>query len=460
MKKDMFNTKAFRAGGYSVFAAILVIAIAVSVIFITDSLPSKFTKLDMTKASLFGLSEETKTVVGELDKEVNIYVITRTGASDTLLTNVLANYESLSSKINVEIKDPVVNPTFTDKYTSETVNLNSLVIECGSKSRYIPYEELFDQSVNMDYTTSTSFIGESKITSGIRAVTEYEATALYVVSGHGETVLSESVSDMIANNNIEKYDINLISQSADLSNASCVLIYEPQADFSASEIEVLSKYLENGGNLLVYTGMRSMSLPNLNQLMSTYGISADSKIVLESDLSRSVSEQPYYMLPMFAEHSIVEPLNNSNYYVMAAFAHPIDISDGTDAEVEPLITTSKSAYRVNVLADGTIDSESLTDPEQINLGVAATKGDSHIVWYSATSMLESQVGANTDLFLNSINWMCERESGITIHAKSLDVEYLTVSTSAARVWNVIFIFLIPAAFIAFGIFVWVKRRRK
>lgn len=458
MKKDMFKTKAFRVGGYSVFAAILVIAICICAMFITDSLPARFTKIDITTQNLFGVSEDTKELIGSLDEEVTIYVITRSGVENTLLSNVLANYEGISDKLNIVVKDPVIDPTFANNYTKEKVSLNSIVVECGEKSRYLPYEDLFSEEMNADYSTSTSFIGESKINAAIKAVTEGKETVLYAVTGHGETVIADTVLDSIENNNIVVENVNLLSQSTDLSNASCVLIYEPKQDFSQNDIDILTAYMQNGGNIIVYTGLEGMVLHNFNQFMSTYGVSADSNVVLEGDSRNILNGQPFYVLPQFGDHDITKPLLERNYFVLTALSHPIDIAQG--AEVSQVLTTTDKGYRVALKDNGEFDEESAIGPEEITLGVSINSGDGQIVWYSATSMLESQMGANIDLLLNSINWMCEREDVVTVHAKSLDVEYLTVNTLAARMLNVLFIFIIPVAIIAFGVVVWVKRRRK
>lgn len=82
-------------------------------------------------------------------------------------------------------KNPDVYPTFAAQYTDETVYNNSLVVEWGSKSRYIAYDDIYLQEV--DYTTysyATSFDGEGAITSAIDYVVSEELPQLYVLEGH------------------------------------------------------------------------------------------------------------------------------------------------------------------------------------------------------------------------------------------------------------------------------------
>ena len=67
-----------------------------------------------------------------------------------------------------------------------------------------------------------------------------------------------------------------------------------------------------------------------------------------------------------------------------------------------------------------------------DVGVAVTEtgttGETRMVWFSTSQFLADDVnqmvgGANQNLFLNSLNWMCARENNISIRAKSLDSEY-------------------------------------
>ena len=95
-----FKTRSFRAGGYSAVATAIVIAIAVLVNVIVGALPVKYTQLDITPDGLYSISEQTETMVKELQDEITIYWIVQSGQEDVTLENMLNQYKSLSSKIN------------------------------------------------------------------------------------------------------------------------------------------------------------------------------------------------------------------------------------------------------------------------------------------------------------------------------------------------------------------------
>ena len=64
------HTRSFRVGGYSVLAAVIVIAIAVFANVLVGALPAKYTQFDTTSNSLYSLSEQTELLLSGLEDEV------------------------------------------------------------------------------------------------------------------------------------------------------------------------------------------------------------------------------------------------------------------------------------------------------------------------------------------------------------------------------------------------------
>ena len=112
---------------------------------------------------------------------------------------------SLSGHISVVKKNPDVYPTFTQQYTDETVTNNSLIVECGDKSCYISYSDIYLYETDF-YSygyTSASFDGEGAITSAIDYVVSDELPQLYLLEGHGEAELPQTFQEQLEKDNIE-----------------------------------------------------------------------------------------------------------------------------------------------------------------------------------------------------------------------------------------------------------------
>ena len=107
------------------------------------------------------------------------------------------SYTHLSGHIKVVKKNPDVFPTFTEQYTNETVQNNSLIVECGDRSRFIGYDDIYIQEADVySYSYNTSFDGEGAITSAIDYVVSEELPQLYMLEGHGEAAVSYTHLDV------------------------------------------------------------------------------------------------------------------------------------------------------------------------------------------------------------------------------------------------------------------------
>ena len=187
LKKIRNREIALKGGSYSLAATAVVLAILIVVNILFSVLPTTLTKLDISSSRLYSITSNTKVVVNNLEKDVTIYWIVQDGQEDSVIENLLSKYEAQSDHIKVEKKNPDVYPTFAEQYTSDEVMNNSLVVECGDKSRYIGYDSIYLSEI--DYTTNSqtySFDGEGAITSAIDYVVSDDLPQVYVLSGHGE----------------------------------------------------------------------------------------------------------------------------------------------------------------------------------------------------------------------------------------------------------------------------------
>lgn len=473
--RKALRSRAFRAGGYSLAAAAIVIAIAVALNLMVNALPASWTKVDLTDTGLYSLSSQTEQMVAGLEDDVTVYWIVQSGSEDSTLEQLLERYESLSKHLNVVEKDPVVYPNFAQQYTDATLYNNSLIVVCGDRSRYISYYDIYVTDYSSYYTTgttSTQFAGESELTSAIDYVTNEDLPVVYTLTGHGESDLPTELSEGAEGENLLLEELSLVNGEDVPEDADAIILYSPQRDISAEEKDTLLTYLQGGGKLLLVTDYTDTDMPNLAELMEYYGTALMDGIVLEGDSSHHMRGYNYYLLPDINSHDITQPLVDGGYYILMPVAQGITVSDELrdGLTVTQLLTTSDSAY---AKADGynitTFDKEEGDVDGPFALGVAITEevedGQTGIVWLTTSRMFDSEnnmsvAGANNDLFLNALDWMCQRESSISIRAKDLSTEYLTVPSSSASTWGVILVAVVPLAFLVCGAVVTIRRRRR
>jgi ABC-2 type transport system permease protein len=473
-----FKTRAFRAGGYSVAAVVIVLAIAVVINLLVSALPAQYTQLDATSNQLFSISDQTKKVLKGLDDSVTVYWVVRSGQEDDTIDSLLDRYKGLSSKITVVKRDPDVYPTFVQQYT-DSVSDNSLVVECGERSRYVDYYEIYEYDYSNYYYTGSydvSFNGESALTSAISYVVSDDLPKVYALTGHGETELSSTFSTAVEKENIELDSLTLLTEGAVPEDADALLICEPQRDISTEEKDLLLAYLQEGGKLLLMTSpLQDGTLTNLEAVMEEYGVTAQEGIVVEGSQSNYAWSRPYCLLPNLSSHDITDPLSENGYNVLLPVAQGLtvdeDLRDGLS--VTQLLTTSSSAFSklagYNLTTyekeDGDVDG-----PFALAVAVTETLDDdleTRIVWVSSGTLVDESYnemisGGNQDFFLNSLNWMCQQndDSGLSIHAKSLSRTYLTMSSSVTSSLTILVVALIPLAYLGVGVYIWVRRKRR
>lgn len=470
-----FKSKTFQIGSYSASASFIVIAIAVAVVLLVNSLPTKYTQLDMTRNQLFSLSEQTEKLVSSLTEPVEIYLLAQSGQEDATLQQLLSRYKDLSDQVSVSAKDPVVNPNFSKQYTSATVSNNSVIVVSGTRSQFISYGNIYisDYSnYNTTGTYTTEFDGESSLTSAIDYVTSENLPTMYLLSGHGEPALSSTMTTAIAKENINLVDLSLLKVDGVPDDTACLLINAPSSDLSADEKTKVLSYLQSGGNLMLFTNYSETPMPNLDVVMAYYGVEPVHGLVLEGDSNYFIRGYSHYLLPEINYHEITSPLQSGGYYILTPYAHGIaTLADlRSTLNVTNLLTTTASSYaKLDGYKMTTTDKQEndLSGPFAVGVAITETVDavETQIVWYSTSSLLDDTVnqtvsGANQDLFLNSINWMCGREDSITIHSKSMATEYLTIPSGMSARLSLVFIGVIPLTCLAVGLSVWRERKRK
>lgn len=462
------NQIALKGGTYSLLMTGIVLAILVAVNVFVSVLPSSLTKYDMSATKLYSITSNTKVVVNALEKDVKIYWIVQADEEDAVLENLLSKYESLSDHIQVVKKNPDVYPTFASKYTSEEVANNSLIVECGEKSRYISASEIYVSQMAADgYSTETSFDGEGTITSAIDYVVSEELPKLYVLEGHGEAELPETFAKQIERENMETENFSLLNEDTVPEDADAILLYAPTTDISEKEKEILVDYVENGGKMMVAAGpTESGKLTNLYSILENYDVEAADGIVVEEDREYYAFQQPYILLPELQDSEITSPLAEENYYAILPIAQGLKVND-TTGRVTELLKTSETAFSKKAGYDlETYEKEEGDTDGPFALAVSIdTEKDGQIVWFSSSLFLEDMYnsyssGANLDMGMNTLSSLIGEREAVSIRSKSLNYNYLTIDESTASLLKTMMIGVFPIAFVVVGIVIMVQRRRK
>lgn len=463
------NRIAFQGGTYSLVITAVVLAILVVVNVLAAALPTAYTKFDISATQLYSVTSNTKAVLHALDQDVTIYWIVQADQEDDILSNLLSKYESLSDHISVVKRNPDVYPAFAEQYTEETVTNNSLVVECGEKSRYIAYDDIYLTESLYGYTTSASFDGEGAITSAIGYVTSEELPQIYQLEGHGEGELPSGLSDQIEKDNMELNTLSLLNIDAIPEDAACLLIYAPSSDISEEERDMLAEYVSGGGKLMVVSGpTEDGTLENLNSLLETYGVTVADGIVVEQDREHYAFQTPVVLMPDIASSEITDSLVEERYFPIITMAQGLQVgTNSSGATVTELLTTSDQAFsKADGLNITTYDKEEgdTDGPFALAVSVEESSGG-QLVWFSSSTFLDDvynaySSGANVNLAMNALSNLIGETQAMAIRSKSLNYNYLTISDSTSSLLKVLMIGVFPLTYLAIGVGVVLYRRRR
>ena len=476
MDKKKNYSRQMKGGMYSVIICLIVLAVAFVANMLVSSLPNDVIEYDTTNRGLFTLSEQTEEIVKSVDETITIYQVCQTGNEDNLVTKMLKRYDDLSDSIRVEMLDPQMNPALIEKYTAESLADNSIIVESEKRYTVIPnsdiytymYDDYYDQSIE-------AFGGEGAVTSAIGFVTKDDENlpVVYLLTGHNEPELSDAVKSAVERDNMILKELNLAADGAIPKDAACIIIHSPATDFSADEAEAVLGYLNNGGRMVFTVDYRDdVAMPNVDKIVESYGVEFIDGIVVESDSGMMMPDYNHYLIPELEEHAITNPLRKAKSSVLMPICEGIrerEMVRGT-VTAEPLLTTSDGSFSKQ---DGTNmktfeKEEGDTDgPFSVAMAVQEVFAgeETRIVFFGTSGFLVDEVdqyvsGGNKDIFLNALGWAAEQESGITIRAKEINVDYLTMSAASANTISIIMMVVLPVIILAAGIVVaiWIRRR--
>ena len=470
--------KNLRHGSYVSIMTVIVIALVAAVNLVVGQLPSSVTQIDASSRQLYTIGEETENLVRGLEQDVTLYYVVTGGNENEYISRMLERYEDLSDHLTVEKVDPELHPTFTSQYTDEEVSDNSIIVVSGDKSRVVGSSDMLVQELNY-YTYSyqvTEFDGEGQVTSAIAYVISDNLPVLYQLTGHDEQSLGSSLTDSIEKNNIEIQDLSLLTEESVPEDAAALLICSPSRDISEEESQKILSYLEGGGKVLLFTDYSQEEMPNLESLLTNYGLQKGTGIVMEGDSSYYYPQRPDVLIPEINTDSSVLSGLTDDVYALIQDAQPVEtLEEYRDTlEIENLLTTTDSGYVKEVSDDGMISfqQEEGDDTGTFVVGVSVTEAiddetESQLIYFSSSTLTADELdqyvsGGNSEILSCILTNLCEMEDNITfnIPAKSLSVEYLSYTNQSAAIFKVIVIAVIPAAFLLVGFIIWMKRRKQ
>jgi ABC-2 type transport system permease protein len=469
--KASFSGRKFRSGAYVTMMSAIVIVIVLVVNLIVTKMDYQ---IDISTQNYYTLSDKTKEVVKGLKDKVTIYYMVQSGNEEGKIQKIAESIDSLSNNITIVEKDPVLYPKFASQYVEDkTVTENSFIVvnETNGRSRYIDFSEMLIQELN--YQTyqmeSTGIDVEGKLISAVNYVSYEKLPVMYVTEGHGETKMGDALKASLDKMNVNVQALATLTKESIPEDCDILFINAPVIDFSEEESKMIKDYMAAGGNAIVTLNYKAEGLSNFNSIIDYYGMKSVNGIVVEGDANRHYQGYPHYLIPEINNHDITQLVRDKGLYVIVPIASGLQISDTTRSslKVEPLLTTSDSAYsKVNVKST-TLEKENDDIAGPFHIGLIATDKynnvTSKMVVYSSDTIFSDSVlqsSGNVDILSGTVGFLTGKASALSIPSKSLASERVTLTAQQAIIWGALTVLIIPVIILAIGIVVTLKRRKR
>ena len=513
--KKHINKRRLKYGSFATALTVFVIAAIVLVNIVATMLFDRFPiTLDLTAGRIYTVSDKTVDYISKRDVPVSITVMATEeefrsiSAYTAQCTELLKNYTQYNSKISLRFVDLLSNPDFVANYTQDVANGDIIVeLDNGAHDRVkvvtlvdiivVPEEysnytsaaaisaygsAAYVHSMLDYYGVIQSSGAEQAITSAIMTVTDANPITVAVLSypGANESDISGLTDLLVTNGYLLTYiDIRSDELTDDIDLA---IIPAPKIDYAASEIEKLENWLQGGGMLekdLIYVASAEQGkTPNLDGLLYKYGLTVEYKIIHETSTERYANLDTYtYQNIVTSDH--LDDVTNRGRPLLVPDSRAISVRfqniDSTYS-CEPLIASGATS----VLKD------MYTEDEEWSPETAAERGSfntvvigrqkkinqdthistyTHVIAFGSDVMLRSTLTAspsfnNGDFVISLINDITGKSEGITITPKVVATGKFNITEAQNRTLTLTFALIIPVIVLAFGTFVWIRRRHK
>ncbi|HXR15325.1 MAG TPA: GldG family protein [Terriglobales bacterium] len=458
MNTQLLKARQTKYAAYAVVYVLVVITAVVIVNFLANRYPKSY---DATSNKRYSLSEQTAKIVKGLNENATIVYFDQ-GTRFEHAKDLLGEYASLSPKVHVDYVDPDKKPQ--EAREAGIKNYGTAIVQVGDRK---------EEAKGMT---------EEGITGALIRVLKNKTRTVCFVAGSGEHQIDDNdrngysqFKELVGKDNYEAKSIDLLQKAEIPSDCTALVVGGPTRDYQLPEVDAIKKYVEDGGRALLMLDPplkigRSEIADNdaLTNLLQTWGVTLDKNLILDlNPIGQLAGLGPQVALVTSYDS---QPIVNGMKGTATGFplSRSIEIKNGDKTTVQKMFDSSTTSLATNNLSSPAIDPN---DPKNtkgpLTIAAAGTyntgKQDSQgrfVVVGSSSWAANSFVkfNGNSDLALNTIDWLASDEDLISIRPKQEEDRRITM-TAAQQNWvRITSQFLLPLAVVFAGVSVWWRRR--
>ena len=457
------NTQLLRARQtkYAAYSTIYILVV-IAAVAIANLLANRHDKsYDATANKRYSLSDQTAKIVKGLKQDATITYFDQ-GAQFQHAKDLLGQYANLSPKVHVEYVDPDKKPQ--EARQAGIKNYGTAIVQLGAK---------LEEAKSMT---------EEGLTGAFIRVLKNNTRTVCFVAGSGEHQIDDSdrngysqFKELVGKDNYQAKSIDLLQKAEVPSDCTTLVVGGPTRDYQQPEVDGIKKYVEDGGRALFMLDPplkigRSATADNdaLANLLQSWGVTLNKNLILDlNPIGQLLGVGPQVALVRSYEaQAIVDGLKGTA--TGFPLARSIDIKNGDKTSVEKLFDSADTSLATSNLSSPEVN---VSDPKNkkgpltiaaagtYDTGKQGSQGRFVVVGsssWAANSFLKFK--GNSDLALNTIDWLASDEDLISIRPKPEEDRRITMTRAQLNFVRTTSQFLLPLVVIVAGVSVWWRRR--
>lgn len=384
--------------------------------------------------------EVLKTVQGPI--EVTVYLPKQHGGRERA-QELVERYRRVYGDVRLRFVAPA---DATDTMRTENLREGEMAIAVGGRREIIKA-----------YT-------EREFSNALARLARADAQWVAFVTGHGERSPAREanfdVSDwaaVLGKRGLKVQEINLAAQGVVPDNTSLLVLASPQLELQPGEVAAIEAWVQRGGALL---WLMEPDLPaNLAPLAKALGVTAARATVVDPATARlGIDNAAVAVVTAFDDTPAVARFDAT---VLLPYATPLAATAPHGWQAQRLFATGADAWGETGELAGAVarDDDDLAGP--LDLAWALTRKQQRVVVVGDGDFLSNTWlgnGGNRDLGVRLVEWLTYNDALVDVPSSPAPDTVLELTRWQTMVIAFGFLFVLPLAFVANGVWLWWRRR--
>ena len=469
-----FRRRNARYGVIASASVLVVLGILIAVNYLSARQNKRW---DLTSNKQYSLSEQSVKLLTGLEAPAKFLVFDQEANFDRFRAR-LNEYEYHSGQVDVEYIDPDKRPVQARQYEVQTYG--TIVVEYMGRTERV---------------TSDS---EQDITNALIKVINPTQKKVYFLGGHGEKDPADTersgysgIADALRRDNYQ-FDKLVLAQANEIPEDATLLVAAgPRTDLLEQEVPLITDYLtKRAGKLLVMLDpsdnlKEPATMPRWTGFLKEWGIDATNSVVVDLSGLTRVATVPVAG-PPYPAHPITERFDLITMFPLARAVVPFTAPQTRSGQ--SFVQTTERTWAETTLS--TLEDPDTLAPEPdkgdtqgpVSIAVAVAvpaasdqpapaaneqaqdeepKPETRVAAFGDSDFVANAylgVEGNSDLFMNTVNWLAQQENLIAIRPRDPADRRITLTAGQMQAVSWIAILILPAAVLGVGVLTWWRRR--